>query len=120
MVIYVDIDDTIADYDINDSKTDYHKARPISINIDKINKLYDEGNRIVYYTARASVNKDKREEFTSLTERQLALWGAKHHELSVGDKPAYDLLICDKTKRIEELWRKRTLLEKLGLTTKEI
>jgi hypothetical protein len=30
------------------------------------------------------------------------------------------LLICDKTKRIEELWRKRTLLEKLGLTTKEI
>ena len=103
MVIYVDIDDTIADYDINDSKTDFHKARPISINIDKINKLYDEGNRIVYYTARASVNKEKREEFTTLTKKQLTLWGAKHHELSVGDKPAYDLLICDKTKRIEEL-----------------
>lgn len=103
MVIYVDIDDTIADYHIDDSKTDYYRARPIKINIDKINKLYDEGNTIVYYTARASVNKSRREEFTELTKRQLIEWGAKHHKLSVGDKPAYDLLICDKTKRIEEL-----------------
>lgn len=103
MVIYVDIDDTIADYHINDSKTDYYRARPIKLNIDKINKLYDEGNTIIYYTARASVNKSRRKEFTELTKRQLKEWGAKHHKLSVGDKPAYDLLICDKTKRIEEL-----------------
>lgn len=103
MVIYVDIDDTIADYDIKDSKTDYYKARPISINIDKINKLYDEGNTIVYYTARGSVNTDLREEYTLLTKKQLSEWGAKYHKLSVGEKPAYDLLICDKSKRIEEL-----------------
>ena len=103
MVIYVDIDDTIADYDINDSKTDYSKARPIGINIEKINTLYDQGNTIVYYTARASVNVGKKEEYTELTRRQLKEWGAKHHSLSVGDKPAYDLIICDKSKRIEEL-----------------
>lgn len=103
MVIYVDIDDTIADYDIKDSKTDYYKARPISINIDKINKLYDEGNTIVYYTARASVNTSFKEEYTLLTKKQLSDWGAKYHKLSVGEKPAYDLLICDKSKRIEEL-----------------
>ena len=38
-----------------------------------------------------------------LTEEQLKEWGCKYHELSVGDKPDYDLLICDKTKRIEEI-----------------
>ena len=103
MVIYVDIDDTIADYDIKDSKTDYYKARPISINIDKINRLYDEGNTIVYYTARGSVNTQLRDEYKLLTAKQLKEWGAKYHSLSVGEKPAYDLIICDKSKRIEEL-----------------
>lgn len=103
MVIYVDIDDTIADYDINDSKTDYYKARPIHMNIAKINKLYDEGNTIIYYTARSSVSVDKREEYTELTIKQLNDWGCKYNEVSVGDKPAYDLIICDKSKRIEEL-----------------
>jgi hypothetical protein len=29
--------------------------------------------------------------------------GCKYHKLIVGEKPAYDLLICDKTKRIEEI-----------------
>jgi glutamyl-tRNA reductase len=27
----------------------------------------------------------------------------KYHYLSVGEKPPYDLLICDKTKRIEKI-----------------
>ena len=52
MVIYVDIDDTIADFEVGANKTDYYLARPIPMNIDKINKLYDEGNTIIYYTAR--------------------------------------------------------------------
>ena len=30
-------------------------------------------------------------------------WSYIIFELSVGEKPAYDLLICDKTKRIEEI-----------------
>ena len=38
-----------------------------------------------------------------LTKSQLTEWGCKYHELSVGKKPDYDLLICDKTKRIEEI-----------------
>ena len=38
-----------------------------------------------------------------VTKKQLDLWGCKYHELSVGEKPVYDLLICDKTKRIEEI-----------------
>ena len=66
----------------------------------KINKLYDEGNTITYYTARGTVT---RIDWYSLTETQLKKWGAKYHKLSVGEKPNYDILICDKTKRIEEI-----------------
>lgn len=102
MVIYVDIDETICDYDMNGPR-DYHLARPIQINIDKINKLYDEGHQITYWTARGSLLTDRVEEFTKLTEKQLNEWGCKYHNFIVGEKPAYDLLICDKTKRIEEI-----------------
>ena len=74
MNIYVDIDETIADYQPEDDRTNYNLATPIDINIDKINKLYNEGN-----------------------------WGCKYHKLITGHKPAYDLIICDKSMRIEEL-----------------
>tara|TARA_E500000318_G_scaffold104804_1_gene111129 strand:- start:3065 stop:3376 length:312 start_codon:yes stop_codon:yes gene_type:complete len=103
MLIYVDIDETICDYDPAGSKTDYYSARPIEINIDKINKLYEEGNEIVYWTARASVNSHLKEEYQQLTEKQLKEWGAKYHNVIVGEKPAYDLIICDKSRRIEEI-----------------
>jgi len=102
MNIYVDIDETICDYDI-DGPREYNLARPIWMNIEKINKLYEEGNQITYYTARGSVHRDRIEEYYQLTERQLLTWDAKYHKLIVGEKPAYDLMICDKTKRIEEL-----------------
>ncbi len=100
MKIFVDIDETICFYE---GIREYHLAKPNIININKINKLYDKGNEITYYTARASVYTDRLEEFTQLTKNQLKEWGAKYHHLSVGEKPAYDLLICDKTKRIEEI-----------------
>tara|TARA_B100000212_G_scaffold42259_1_gene27359 strand:+ start:405 stop:713 length:309 start_codon:yes stop_codon:yes gene_type:complete len=102
MKIYVDIDETICDYDLNGPR-DYHLARPIWINIDKVNDLFDDGHNITYYTARGSVHKDKRDEYYRLTLKQLGTWGVKYHKLIVGEKPAYDLLICDKSKRIEEI-----------------
>ena len=101
-IIYVDIDETICH---RENSTDfgvthyYTKAKPITENIDKINKLYDEGNTIVYWTARGS---RKQIDWTELTTNQLAEWGAKYHELKV-DKPFYDLFIDDKSLRIEEL-----------------
>lgn len=100
MNIYVDIDETICYYE---SDREYHLAKPIVSNIHKINKLYEEGNQITYYTARGSVHKDRLDEYIHLTKYQLEEWGCKYHSLSVGEKPAYDLLICDKTKRIEEI-----------------
>ena len=79
---------------------DYRDAIPSKENIAKINKLYDEGNKITYYTARGSVTGL---EWYEVTKDQLEKWGCKYHNLSVGEKPHYDLLICDKTKRIEEI-----------------
>ena len=100
MNIYVDIDETIADYQPEDDRTNYNLATPIDINIDKVNKLYNEGNKITYYTARGSVSGI---DWYGITKKQLLTWGAKHHKLITGHKPAYDLLICDKSKRIEEI-----------------
>ena len=97
MVIYVDIDETICFYD---GERNYPEAVPNYENIAKINELYDEGHTITYWTARGSVTGI---DWLETTTNQLYEWGCKYHELSVGEKPAYDLLICDKTKRIEEI-----------------
>lgn len=94
-IIYVDIDGTICT-----SVADYKDAKPISEHIDKINKLYDEGNTIIYYTARGQKTKKN---WNDLTLNQLNEWGCKFHELKMNHKPHYDLMICDKTKRIEEI-----------------
>ena len=99
MVIYVDIDETICFYD-GVERLGYKNAIPNMDNIEKINRLYDEGNHIKYYTARGSFSKI---DYYDLTKEQLDKWECKYHELSVGEKPNYDLLICDKTKRIEEI-----------------
>ena len=97
MEIFVDIDETICYY--SDERR-YDLALPIYENINKINKLFDEGHSITYWTARGYVSKI---DWYQVTKSQLNEWGCKYHKLSVGEKPAYDLLICDKTKRIEEI-----------------
>ena len=93
----VDIDGTICTL-TPDPKT-YEDAEPWHDRIETINKLYDEGHTIVYWTARGS---RKQIDWTELTSQQLFEWGAKYHELKV-DKPFYDLFIEDKSLRIEEL-----------------
>lgn len=96
-IIYVDIDETICI--TPDNPRVYENASPIIENIKKINKLYDEGYTIVYWTARGSRTQIN---WYDLTKKQLLEWGAKHHELNVS-KPYYDLFIDDKTLRIEEV-----------------
>ena len=97
MKIYVDVDETICFYE---GERHYPDAIPSKDNIDKINKLYDQGNEITYWTARGSVTGI---DWYEVTREQLNEWGCKYHALIVGEKPHYDLLICDKTKRIEEI-----------------
>lgn len=100
MNIYVDIDDTICYYEDGVSRIGHKYCKPNYENIEKINKLYDEGNYIKYWTSRGC---ESGIDYYWHTKEQLDSWGCKYHELSVGDKPNYDLLICDKTKRIEEI-----------------
>ena len=97
MKIYVDIDETICFYT---GKRRYQLAKPNYDNIKKINDLYDDGHNIIYWTARGCRSKTDR---TKLTLKQLKDWGCKYHEVICNEKPDYDLLICDKTKRIEEV-----------------
>jgi len=95
-VIYVDIDETIC---TTSETRNYEDSTPIIENINKINRLYDEGHTIVYWTARGS---RKQINWYDLTKKQLDMWGVKYNELRV-DKPYYDLFIDDKTLRIEEI-----------------
>ena len=89
MIIYVDIDETIC---VTPESRDYSLSKPISENIEAINKLFNEGNTVVYWTARGSgtgIN------WYDITKNQLDTWGAKYHDIKV-KKPHYDLFICDK------------------------
>jgi hypothetical protein len=89
MIIVCDIDETIC---ITPQNRDYTLATPIKKNIEKMNQLYEEGNTIIYWTARGSGSGiDWRE----VTENQFEEWGVKYAELRLG-KPVYDLFICDK------------------------
>lgn len=92
MLIYVDIDDTICNYsNLKDTKN-YNNAQPIYDRIQKINDLFNEGNTIVYWTARGTLSG---ENWFQITLQQLNNWGCKFNELRMG-KPAYDLFIDDK------------------------
>jgi hypothetical protein len=89
MIIYVDIDDTICE---SSSDQNYANAKPILKRIAKINKLYDEGNTIIYWTARGTgtgIN------WKDVTEKQFKKWNVKYHELKF-QKPIYDIFIDDK------------------------
>jgi len=89
MLIYVDIDETICE---SPEDRDYTKAQPIKERIEKINKLFDEGNTIVYWTARGTMTGI---DWYQVTQKQFEIWGVKYHDLKMG-KPAYDLFIDDK------------------------
>jgi hypothetical protein len=89
MNIYVDVDNTITET----SGMDYQNAKPIYEKIEVINKLYDLGHTITYWTARGSVSGI---DYYNLTKSQLDEWGVKYHNFMVG-KPAFDILIDDKT-----------------------
>jgi len=96
-VIFVDIDETICD--TPDNPRDYYASVPKKQMIEKINQLFDDGNQIVYWTARGSRSGI---DWFDHTEKQLKSWGVKYHQLRC-DKPYYDIFYDDKTMRIEEI-----------------
>jgi len=88
--IFIDIDETIC---LTPENRDYALAEPIVENIVKANKLFDEGNRIVYWTSRGVGSGI---DWRDITEKQFQRWGVKYHELKL-DKPVYDLFIDDRS-----------------------
>lgn len=98
MVIYVDIDETIC---TTPDSRDYNFSKPINENIEKINKLYDDGNEIIYWTARGTKTGINWE---NVTKKQFYDWGVKYNKLEF-NKPYYDLFICDKAISSEKYFK---------------
>ena len=93
----VDIDGTICYTNGNN----YESSEPRYDRIERLNKLYDEGNDIHYWTARgAKSGKD----WTEFTKRQLGEWGVKSTSIRLG-KPHYDKWIDDKAIDAEEYFK---------------
>ena len=96
----VDIDGTICSPTIG---RDYENEQPWQDRIDVINKLYDDGDYIIYFTARGmgrfAGDPDAGAKASAilfeLTKEQLDSWGCKYNELILG-KPHADYFIDDK------------------------
>ena len=91
-----DIDGTVCSL----TNGDYENAQPFQSRVEKINKLYEAGHHITFFTARGmGRTNDNREAaismFYNLTLTQLTKWGLKFHRLVLG-KPSGDVYIDDK------------------------
>ena len=84
----------------NDDSITYLDMKPYSKRIQLINKLYDQGHEIVYWTARGGTTNI---DWSDLTKKQLNEWCCKYTRIETQKKPYYDLFIDDKTKRIDEI-----------------
>ncbi len=71
----------------------YKDSIPYIEVIEKVNKLYDDGCKIVIFTARGGTSKI---DYNELTVSQLKKWNVKYHELIDKNKPHFDILIDDK------------------------
>jgi CMP-N-acetylneuraminic acid synthetase len=98
LVYEVDLDGTLC----NNTNGDYLMAIPNKKNIDKVNRLYDEGHIININTGRGG---GSGKDWHALTIAQLQMWGVKYHTITVGEKRFYDYIIDDKAiKPEEEKW----------------
>jgi hypothetical protein len=97
MTICFDIDGVLCDQ----VEGNYEDAQPHVAMIDLLNRLYDRGYRIVLHTSRfmGRAKGDRKEAERigrEFTERQLAGWGVRYHELWMG-KPRFDYVIDDRS-----------------------
>lgn len=77
----------------------YSDAVPDKKMIERINKLYDAGNYIIFFTARGYVTGM---DWRAVTEKQFEVWGLKYHELIFG-KPNADYYIDDKMLAMDKI-----------------
>ena len=108
-----DLDGTICDTPLrpSDLKPGYLEATPFPFMVGEVNRLYDEGHKIIIMTARG---RGSGIDWTHLTKKQLDMWGVKYHELEpMFHKPTADIFIDDKGINVEE-WKK-TVPPKKGI-----
>jgi CMP-N,N'-diacetyllegionaminic acid synthase len=79
---------------------DYENSQPMYDRIEKINKLYDEGNTIIYWTARGT---GSGKDWSDVTKKQFERFKVKYHDLKFG-KPIYDLFVDDKNINSEDFF----------------
>tara|TARA_Y100000310_G_scaffold86194_1_gene83043 strand:- start:3076 stop:3399 length:324 start_codon:yes stop_codon:yes gene_type:complete len=92
-----DIDGTLC---TTNKDCDYEKVEPIADRIKIVNRLYDEGHKIILFTARGMGRNDNNpilaiQQFYQFTAEQLKSWNVKYHQLILG-KPEGDIYIDDK------------------------
>ena len=102
MTYVFDIDGTICAKD-EFSDSNYENSKPIAERVKIVNRLYDEGNTIIFQTARGMGRFENDAEkaiemFYDFTANQLNSWGIKYHQLFLG-KPAGSLYVDDKGMR---------------------
>jgi mannose-6-phosphate isomerase-like protein (cupin superfamily) len=102
MKYHIDIDGTICNTDSSceDTLKKYASSEPIHERIAEVNKLYDAGHTITYWTARGG---NSGLDLRKLTLGQLSEWGCKYHFLEMG-KPSYDIYIDDKSFNVDSFW----------------
>ncbi len=106
-----DLDGTICDTPMKPSvnKPDYLKSIPFPFMVEQVNRLFDEGHKIIIMTARG---RGSGIDWTEWTIKQLKMWGVKYHELEpMFHKPSADLFIDDKGINVED-WKKTLPLKK--------
>ena len=114
-IICFDIDNVICR---TSSRNDYSKSVPIKKNIKVINQAYNNGFKIILYTARCmgryngNISKVKKH-IKPLTLKQLKKWNVKYHKIYFG-KPSFDLFIDDKSLFFKQNWAK-SLKKKLKI-----
>ena len=96
MIYCFDIDGTICTGVPN---SQYDLAKPLLNVVNEINRLHDSGHVIKFLTARGSVSGI---DYTDLTERQLAEWGVRYHELIMNKKPHAHLFVDDRAVHIND------------------
>ncbi|MBF0546924.1 MAG: methyltransferase domain-containing protein [Candidatus Riflebacteria bacterium] len=89
MIFCYDIDGTIC----TNTNGEYEKAVPFPEIINQLNSRFDQGHKIILFTARGSLTHI---DWRATTEQQLLSWKVKYHELHFG-KPNADIYIDDKS-----------------------
>ena len=93
LIYCFDIDGTICSTNCH-----YEDAVPKKDIIQRINKLYDSGHKIILFTARGYTSGI---DWSRLTKEQIKDWSVKHHELIMG-KPSAHFYIDDRAVNITD------------------